>query len=65
MRQLTEERIQYTILVPAMLNMIVKLPNVDELDLSSIRTITTGSAPPSAWSMQEFKRRWDIDIVNI
>jgi acyl-CoA synthetase (AMP-forming)/AMP-acid ligase II len=65
MRQLTEERIQYTILVPAMLNMIVKLPNVDELDLSSIRTITTGSAPPSAWSMQEFKRSWDIDIVNI
>lgn len=65
LRQLTEERIQYTILVPAMLNMIAKLPNVDQLDLSSIRTVTTGSAPPSAWSMQEFKRRWDIDIVNI
>ncbi|GGY59324.1 class I adenylate-forming enzyme family protein [Marinobacter zhanjiangensis] len=65
LRQLVEERIQYTILVPAMLNMIAKLPNVDQLDLSSIRTITTGSAPPSAWSMQEFKRRWDIDIVNI
>lgn len=65
MRQLVEERIQYTILVPAMLNMIVKLPNVDQLDLSSIRTITTGSAPPSAFSLQEFKRRWDIDIVNI
>ncbi|MGM0571747.1 class I adenylate-forming enzyme family protein [Marinobacter sp.] len=65
LRQLTEERIQYTILVPAMLNMIAKLPNVDQLDLSSVRTITTGSAPPSAWSMQEFKRRWDIDIVNI
>jgi acyl-CoA synthetase (AMP-forming)/AMP-acid ligase II len=60
-----EERIEYTILVPAMLNMIVKLPNVDQLDLSSVRTITTGSAPPSAWSLQEFKRRWDIDIVNI
>ncbi|MBM1143011.1 acyl--CoA ligase [Alcanivorax sp. ZXX171] len=65
LRQLSGERIQYTILVPAMLNMIVKLPNVDQLDLSSIRTITTGSAPPSAWSMQEFKRRWNIDIVNI
>lgn len=65
MRQLVEERIQYTILVPAMLNMVVKLPNVDQLDLSSIRTITTGSAPPSAWSMAEFKRRWDINIVNI
>jgi 2,3-dihydroxybenzoate-AMP ligase len=65
LRQLTEERIEYTILVPAMLNMIVKLPNVDELDLSSVRTITTGSAPPSAWSMQELKRRWGIEIVNI
>lgn len=65
LRQLTEERIQYTILIPAMLNMIAKLPNVDQLDLSSVRTITTGSAPPSAWSMQEFKRRWNIDIVNI
>tara|TARA_R100000900_G_scaffold37842_3_gene31385 strand:+ start:3321 stop:4940 length:1620 start_codon:yes stop_codon:yes gene_type:complete len=65
LRQLTEEHIEYTILVPAMLNMIVKLPNVDQLDLSSVRTITTGSAPPSAWSMQEFKRRWGIEIVNI
>ncbi|WP_328188332.1 class I adenylate-forming enzyme family protein, partial [Marinobacter sp. OP 3.4] len=65
LRQLTGEDVQYTILVPAMLNMIAKLPNVDQLDLSSVRTITTGSAPPSAWSMQEFKRRWDIDIVNI
>ena len=50
---------------PQMLNMIVKLSNVDQLDLSSVRTITTGSAPPSAWSMQEFKRRWGIEIVNI
>lgn len=65
LRQLVEERIQFTILVPAMLNMIAKLPNVDQLDLSGVRTITTGSAPPSAWSMQEFKRRWNIDIVNI
>lgn len=65
LRQLAVEHIHYTILVPAMLNMIVKMPNVDQLDLSSVRTITTGSAPPSAWSIQEFKRRWDIDIVNI
>lgn len=65
LRQLTGESIAFTILVPAILNTIVKLPNVDQLDLSSVRTITTGSAPPSAWSLQEFKRRWDIEIVNI
>lgn len=65
LRQLVEEKIQFTILVPAMLLMILKLPNVDSLDLSAVRTITTGSAPPSPWAMQEFKRRWGIEIVNI
>ena len=64
-RQLVDEQIQFTILVPAVLNMVVKRSDVDELDLSSVRTITTGSAPPSAFTMQEFKRRWDIDIINI
>lgn len=65
LRQLVEENIQFTILVPAMLQMILKLPNADRLDLSSVRTITTGSAPPSPWAMEEFRRRWGIEIVNI
>jgi acyl-CoA synthetase (AMP-forming)/AMP-acid ligase II len=45
--------------------MIVKHPQVDAFDLSSVRSITLGSAPPSLFTMQEFKRRWDIDIGNI
>jgi 2,3-dihydroxybenzoate-AMP ligase len=65
LRQLAEEHVHFTILVPAMLNMILKLPHVDQLDLSSIRTVATGSAPPSPWAMAEFKRRWGIEIVNI
>lgn len=65
LRQLVEEKIQFTILVPAMLQMILKLPTVDQLDLSAVRTITTGSAPPSPWAMEEFRRRWGIEIVNI
>lgn len=65
LHQLTEERIHFTILVPAMLNMILKLPQVDRLDLSSVRTVATGSAPPSPWAMAEFRRRWGIEIVNI
>jgi len=64
-QQLVTEQIHFTVLVPAMLNMLLKLPNVDELDLSSVRTICTGSAPPSAWSLNEFKRRWGIEIINI
>lgn len=65
LQQLSTEQVQYTILVPAILNMILKLPNVDQLDLSSVRTIVTGSAPPSAFSLSEFKRRWGIEITNI
>lgn len=65
LKQLTTGHVQYTILVPAILNMILKLPNADQLDLSSVRTIVTGSAPPSAFALTEFKRRWGIEITNI
>lgn len=64
-KQLTDDAPQVSILVPAMLNMIVKLPNVEELDLSHLRTVATGSAPPSAFSLEEFKRRWGIEISNL
>lgn len=65
LKQLTESDVQFSILVPAMLNMIVKLPNVDELDLSHLRTVATGSAPPSAFALEEFQRRWGIEISNL
>jgi acyl-CoA synthetase (AMP-forming)/AMP-acid ligase II len=64
-RQLATEGVQFSSLVPALLNMIVKLPNVDQLDLSHIRTLAVGSAPPSAYSIAEFKRRWGIEIINL
>ncbi|MFH0998532.1 MAG: class I adenylate-forming enzyme family protein [Pseudomonadota bacterium] len=65
MMQIMQEKPQYTLLVPAVANMIVKHPMVDHFDLSCFRSITLGSAPPSLWSMQEFKRRWNVDIGNI
>lgn len=65
MQQMMGEKPNYTLLVPAIANMLVKHPKVDQFDLTSFRTITLGSAPPSLWTMQEFKRRWDIDIGNI
>lgn len=65
MQQIMQEKPNYTLLVPALANMIAKHPQVDNFDLTSFRTITLGSAPPSLWTMQEFKTRWDIDIGNI
>ncbi len=65
LRQMVEEKIHYTLLVPAVVNLILKHPAADSFDLGGIRSITVGSAPPSLWAMREFKRRWDIDIGNI
>lgn len=64
-KQMIEEKVNYTLIVPAVGNMIVKHPKVDEFDLSNVRTITMGSAPPSLFTIKEFKRRWNISIGNI
>ena len=65
MQQIMTERPNYTLLVPAVTNMIAKHPDVDKFDLSCFRSITIGSAPPSLYTMEVFKQKWDIDIGNI
>jgi acyl-CoA synthetase (AMP-forming)/AMP-acid ligase II len=65
LRQLGEEKVNFTILPPAVLNMILKHPRIGDYDLATIRTITSGSAPLSPWALQEFQRRWGIEVVNI
>ncbi len=65
LKQMVAEKINYTLLVPAVVNLILKHPLAAGVDLGSIRSITVGSAPPSLWAMEEFKKRWGIDIGNI
>ncbi len=64
-RQFVDEQINYTLLVPAVVNLLLKYPKIDEIDISSVRAITIGSAPPSLWSVQELKKRWGIEFGNI
>lgn len=63
--QLMKEEVNYTLLVPAIVNALLKHPKVDSFNLSKIRAITIGAAPPSLWSVQDMKRRWGIDFANI
>ncbi|MGA2158974.1 MAG: class I adenylate-forming enzyme family protein [Dehalococcoidia bacterium] len=63
--QLMFEDIQYTLLVPAIVNAILKHPKVDDFNLSKMKAITIGAAPPSLWSVLELKRRWGIEFANI
>lgn len=64
-KQMQDENVTFTILVPTMLNQLLKHPDVDDFDLSDVETITTGSAAPAEWAMQEFNERWGIEIINI
>lgn len=63
--QLMTEDIHYTLFVPAIVNALLKHPKVDQFDLSNMKAITIGAAPPSLWSVQELKRRWGIEFANI
>jgi len=63
--QLLTEDIHYTLLVPAIVNAILKHPKVDQFNLSNMKAITIGAAAPSLWSVQELKRRWGIEFANI
>ncbi len=64
-QQLIAEKIHYTLLVPAIVNAILKHPKVDAFNLSHMRAITIGAAPPSLWSVEELSRRWGIEFANI
>lgn len=63
--QMQTESVDFTILVPTLLNRLLKHPQVEQFDLGHVDTITTGSAAPAEWAMREFNERWGIEIINI
>ncbi len=63
--QLVSERISYTVVPPAALNMLLgNTELLDSLDLSNIRTISSGSAPLDPWMVQGWQDR-GIEIANV
>lgn len=64
-RQLIEEKVNFTLGVPAVVVAMLKHPNVDSFDLSSTRLFAQGSAPPPPWTFEEFRRRWGIESMNV
>jgi len=64
LRQMIEEKVNYTLVVPALVNAIAKHQLADKFDLSAVKSITIAGAPPALWSAQEFEKRWSIEIGN-
>ncbi len=63
--QLVSERVTYTVVPPAALNMLLgNTELLDSLDLSNIRTISSGSAPLDPWMVEGWQER-GIEIANV
>ena len=65
LQQLREERIDYTVAAPAILNMLLQ----DErllagIDFQRLKRIGSGSAPLSEWMVRGFAERHGVQIVN-
>jgi acyl-CoA synthetase (AMP-forming)/AMP-acid ligase II len=65
LKQIQQERVAYTIVPPAALNMLLQKKDImAAFDLSSLRTIASGSAPLSPVMVKGFKDLLNIDVVN-
>ncbi len=63
--QIQGEKISYTVVPPAALNMLLaNEAMLDQLDLSSIRAISSGSAPLDPWMVEGWQKR-GIEIINV
>ncbi len=66
LKQIGDEKVNYTIVAPAILNLVLKTPELlDQADLSSVRAIGSGAAPLSPWMIEQFWIRFNIHICNI
>lgn len=71
--QLKNERIDYTVAPPAVLDALLKdwLANKDQptallrdIDFARLRSIGSGSAPLSEWMVRGYKEAFGVDIIN-
>ncbi len=66
LQQTQDERINFTITPPALLNQLAKAPDMwNQYDFTSLRRIGSGSAPLSPAMIDTFASQYGIEIVNI
>jgi acyl-CoA synthetase (AMP-forming)/AMP-acid ligase II len=64
--QIGAEGVDYTVVPPALLTTLLMRPELlGAADLSSIKTIGSGSAPLSPWMVKEWQDKRGVRIVNI
>lgn len=64
--QIQQEKVTFTIAPPALLNMLLKNEELmSKFDISTLRTIASGSAPLSPWMVKGFAEKYKIGVVNL
>ena len=63
--QLGGEKVNYTVMAPALLNRVLADSDLlTDIDLSHLYGLGTGSAPPDAWMIEAFKSRHGVEVTN-
>jgi acyl-CoA synthetase (AMP-forming)/AMP-acid ligase II len=66
LKQIEDEKVTYTIAPPAVLTMLLKKREIlDSVDISSLRSIGSGSAPLSEFMVAGFGQDYGAEIINI
>jgi acyl-CoA synthetase (AMP-forming)/AMP-acid ligase II len=64
--QIQREKINYTVMPPALLSMLLMKPEMlARTDLSSIKNIGSGSAPLSPWMVSQWQQNHGIHVINM
>ena len=64
--QIKAEQISYTVVPPALLNMLLMNTAIlANADISSIKNIGSGSAPLSPWMVSQWQEKYNIRVINI
>jgi non-ribosomal peptide synthetase component E (peptide arylation enzyme) len=65
LQQVVTERVNYTVSPPVLLNLLLADPStLEKVDVSSLRTIGSGSAPLSPAMVKGWKERHGIEVLN-
>ena len=65
LQQLADERINFTVAPPAILNQLAKSPELwSQFDFSALRAIGSGAAPLAPWMVEKFEQDYHLQIIN-
>lgn len=64
--QIQQEQITYTVAPPVLLNLLLMKPALlQQVDISSLKNIGSGSAPLSPWMVSQWDEQYNLPVLNI